>query len=262
MNNIIFYPSRLGQRLRGVEKTPNILYNWVQGNKKMIDCTRDINNNLLKLYNENLRIKSSKINIGGDHSMSIATVASSLMMYDNLKVIWIDAHADINTRRSSSTKNMHGMPLSFLTKLDNKRFEFCWPKLRFENIMYIGVRDLDCYEKKIVKEKNIKILKSSDINLYPNRSLKKIKKFINGDPTHISFDVDSIDPKYMPCTGTKVNGGIELNKAKYILDKLFIEDIINMDIVELNLKLGEKKDEEKSIENFVKLFDNYLNWKI
>ena len=50
MNNIIFYPSRLGQRLRCVEKTPNILYNWVQGNKKMINCAKNINNNLLKLY--------------------------------------------------------------------------------------------------------------------------------------------------------------------------------------------------------------------
>ena len=57
--------------------------------------------------------------------MSIATVASSLNKYDNLKVIWFDAHADLNTYSSSQSKSYHGMPLSFLTGLDNDhRFNF------------------------------------------------------------------------------------------------------------------------------------------
>ena len=52
--------------------------------------------------------------IGGDHSIAIGSVAGSLDFYKNdLSVIWIDAHADINTYEASETKNLHGMPLSF-----------------------------------------------------------------------------------------------------------------------------------------------------
>ena len=74
--------------------------------------------NLEILYQTNKSISGKRINIGGDHSMAIASVADSLQKYNDLKVIWIDAHPDINTRKSSSTQNYHGMPLAFLSGLD------------------------------------------------------------------------------------------------------------------------------------------------
>ena len=65
------------------------------------------------------------INIGGDHSMSIATIASTLNKYPNTKVIYFDAHADLNTYKSSKSKHYHGMPLSFITGIDHhKKFSF------------------------------------------------------------------------------------------------------------------------------------------
>jgi arginase len=262
MNNLIFFPSRIGQQVKGVDKTAKTLYNLLDGhNKQMIKCKRLINNDFYKLYNANLKISEPKINIGGDHSMSVATVASSLMMYNNLKVIWIDAHADINTRNSSKTKNFHGMPLAFLTKLDKRKFLFNWPKLQFKNILYIGIRDLDPFEKDIIKKHNIKTIKTSNINSNPEKCWKTIDKFIDNDPVHLSFDVDSLDPTIIPCTGTPVCNGLRLKPTKKILTKLRDKNIVNMDIVELNLKLGNKDDEFKSISNYVNLFEDYLKWK-
>ena len=97
--------------------------------------------------------QNKKINIGGDHSMAIATVADSLNRVPpgKLKVIWFDAHPDINTYKSSISKNYHGMPLGYLTGLCKSHyFPFITNYLNFENLLYIGIRDIDEYEKKII----------------------------------------------------------------------------------------------------------------
>jgi arginase len=83
--------------------------------------------------------------------------------------------------------------------------------------------------------------------------------FVGDSPIHVSFDVDSIDPKYIPSTGTAVKNGIEINKAISILNNLNNTNIVNMDITELNLQLGSKNDIVKSGKNTEKLFHNFLN---
>ena len=76
--------------------------------------------------------------------MAISTVDSSLNKYKDLKVIWIDAHPDINSFKSSKTKNFHGMPLSFLTGMDyNPKFNFIKNILPIKNILYIGIRKIN-----------------------------------------------------------------------------------------------------------------------
>ena len=83
--------------------------------------------------------------------------------------------------------------------------------------------------------------------------------FVGNSPVHVSFDVDSIDPKYIPSTGTPVKNGIELDNAIKILDGLNSTNIVNMDITELNSDLGEKMDGEKSIKNTEVLFHKFLD---
>jgi arginase len=89
--------------------------------------------------------------------------------------------------------------------------------------------------------------------------LNKILNFVGNSPIHVSFDVDSIDPKFIPSTGTPVKNGIKLSNAKKILDKLNNKDIVNMDITELNMDLGSKSDGIKSGKNTVLLFKKFLN---
>ena len=124
--------------------------------------------------------------------------------------------------------------------------------------MYIGIRDIDCYEKKIIGEKNIKYITCDEINDDWNKSLEKIIKFTADNPIHLSFDVDCMDPEIIPCTGTTHGNGLNLMNTKKILDRLVHANIINMDLTEINLELGNEEEQKKTISNTLHLFDKYL----
>ena len=178
------------------------------------------------------------INIGGDHSMAIASIAANLNTYGTkLKVLWFDAHGDINTRQSSSTSNYHGMPLSFLTGLDSSPdFYYIKNKLIFNNLCYIGIRDLDPEEISTIKLYNIKNIKAENFNNSINKYIKDIIKWIGDSPVHLSFDIDSLDPKYMEYTGTRAPDGLELDKVLICLKEICSKtNIVNVDLSELNL---------------------------
>jgi arginase len=197
--------------------------------------------------------------------MSIATVADSLNRTKDgeLKVLWFDAHPDINTYKSSPSKNFHGMPLSYLTGLDNNDdFSFIINKLPIQNIMYIGIRDINKYEQKIINKHDMWYLTSDEINDDHKYSYDLIKSFIGNDPFHLSFDVDCLDPSIISSTGTPVKNGLELEQTKYIIDKLLDKpNLINMDITELNLDIGTEYQQLSSLDNFLYLFDKEFEEK-
>ena len=265
---LILFPHKLGQLKNGVQNTPFYFEKILKNNRVIVDCNnsyinkyKNMINNLRNLYLSNYKIQEKKINIGGDHSMSIATVADSLNKFHNndLKVLWFDAHPDINTYESSETKNFHGMPLSYLTNLSNNSdFDFINNKLNFDNLMYIGIRDIDNHEKKIIDKNNIQYITCDEVNNNLNKSLDKINNFIGNNPIHLSFDVDCMDPEIIPCTGTRFGNGLNLINTKIILDKLVDFNIVNIDITEINLELGNQEEQEKTISNILHLFNKYL----
>lgn len=258
LKNILLCPSNVGQLKKGVKNFPKIIKNHIKSDFKTSKVNINYQNNIF--YNSNQIYKECfkynyNICIGGDHSISIATGASSLNKNKDTKFIWIDAHADINTYKESNTKNYHGMPLSFLTGLDkNTSFRFIRNNLPYKNLYYIGLRDVDNFEKKILKINNISSSSYQSINKDYNDVYIKLKKFINNSPVHISFDVDSIDPKYISSTGTIVKNGININSAKKLLKILLEkENIICLDIVEMNMDIN-KHEYHKSLKNFKYLF--------
>ena len=191
--------------------------------------------------------------------MAIATVSSTLKKYNDAKVIWIDAHPDINTFESSETKNYHGMPLAYLTGLQSdKQCDYIKSKLKFKNILYIGIRDIDHFEKSIIQDKGINVITMDDIQSNMSDTLETIRNFIGKSPIHVSFDVDVLDPSIMQGTGTPVKNGIKLEEAKTILDELYDYRVVNMDIAELNLDDFDEEVREKSLKTFVELFGNRL----
>lgn len=259
--NVILFAHKAGQRKVGVDMTPEIIKPHINPkcfthNTKVSDSLK---NNLYNLYQKNLLIKGNRVNIGGDHSMSIATVANSLDRYSNLRVIWMDAHCDINTFDESDTKNYHGMPISILTGLENdKSLNFSKNKLNFKNILYVGIRDIDPFEQMIVEKYNINYITIDQIHSNIKKSLEKIHNFSNNKPIHFSFDVDVLDPFFMPSTGTPVNGGLDLEKCKIIVDNMLDKNLISVDITELNLNIGCLEDKTKSLNNLKFLFDKYI----
>jgi arginase len=260
---IILFPHNLGQTKTGTEKAPAFINKFINHKKhivKTVKNTGSLFKNIDELYKKNKESSGKIVNIGGDHSMAIATIADTLNKHPNAKVVYFDAHADINTYKSSNSKHYHGMPLSFVTGLDkNNHFSFIKNKLPFENLLYIGSRCWDIFEVNEVYKDNIKFLTPDEINNDFKGSLNKILNFVGDSPVHVSFDVDSIDPKYIPSTGTPVKNGVELKNAIKILDSLNNKNIVNMDITELNMDLGTKHDGEKSGKNTVVLFKKFLD---
>ncbi len=259
--NVILFSHRAGQRRLGVDKTPYFINNLIHPNIKKTDTkvTNDLNTNLYNLYQRNVLINGPRLNIGGDHSMSIATVADSIRRYRDLKVVWMDAHCDINTYKMSETKNYHGMPLSILTGLEeDSSLNFVYRYLDFKNILYIGVRDIDSYEKEIVKKHKIKCITVDKIHSNVNKVLCDINEFIGDSPVHFSFDVDVLDPSVMPSTGTPVENGLELEPCKIIVDEMLRHNLVSVDLTELNLTIGHVEDRAKSLINVTHLFKKYI----
>lgn len=244
----------LGQLKHGVDLSPILLKEFMRlQNTTSVKCNYNLETNLLRLYKKNVRTFGKRINIGGDHSMSLATVAYTLNKYPDSKVVWFDAHPDINTSFSSKTQNIHGMPLGFLTGLDYyEGFSFIENLLPFQNLLYVGLRDIDQYEQNVLNTCNIEQITSEEVNKNPTKVINTIKDFIDGDTFHLSFDVDCMDPSIMSSTGTPVENGILLKPMKKVLRNIMNNDkMVNMDITELNLELG---DSHSSLNNFLHLF--------
>lgn len=115
------------------------------------------------------------LTLGGDHSIAIGTISGTARatrerLGRDLAVIWVDAHADINTPETSESGNIHGMPVAFLTGLakDDNQDTFGWLKehhmLSTKKLVYIGLRDIDRGEKKILREHGIKAFSMYDID--------------------------------------------------------------------------------------------------
>jgi arginase len=138
------------------------------------------------------------------------TLPLSSSTYPEAVVIWIDAHADINTSESTESGNIHGMPVSFLLGIGSKVPEFSWvkPALRKDRIVYIGLRDVDAGEKKILKETGIKAYSMHDVDKHGiGKVVEMALDAVNPGrdrPIHLSFDVDALDPSVAPSTGTPV----------------------------------------------------------
>lgn len=166
-------------------------------------------------------------------------------------ILWIDAHADINSPRTTDSGNLHGCPISFLMGVDRDSYppEFDWiPQvLKHNKIAYIGLRDVDAGEKKILKEYNIPAFSMYHIDKYGiGKVVEMALDAVNPErknPVHLSYDVDAIDPSYVPATGTRVEGGLTLREGLFVAEEVAASGLLSsMDIVETNPSLGETND--------------------
>ncbi|OLL26500.1 Arginase [Neolecta irregularis DAH-3] len=189
--------------------------------------------------------------IGGDHSLGIGTIVGVMQKYPDACVIWVDAHADINTPETTASGNIHGCPLSFVTGLANPPTEsFAWvPKcLDFSRLAYIGLRDVDFHEKQFILENNIAAFSMHHIDKYGiGKVVDMALARVNPDlsrPIHLSFDVDGMDPSVAPSTGTPVRGGLSWRESMYICEALHETGcLVAMDIMEVNPSLANTPEE-------------------
>ena len=184
--------------------------------------------------------------LGGDHSIAIGTLAGIGKKHDNLGVIWFDAHGDLNTAETSPSGNIHGMSLAVSLGIGEKRLtnigDYC-PKVKTENVVLIGARDLDEGEKVLIEEIGLKVYTMEDVKLLGMERVisETIEYLSNCDGVHLSLDVDAFCPTLTPGTGTRVEGGISFDDGQIFLKTLRKFDIItSLEIVEVNPLLEEK----------------------
>ncbi|TNF28346.1 MAG: arginase [Deltaproteobacteria bacterium] len=223
------------------------------------------NRHLSTLVEEQMNLLNFVLTVGGDHSIALGTLSGVLRANPNTKIIWVDAHTDINTPETSPSGNIHGMPLSFLMKLyqhpmTDEYMDFV-PRLDPKNVIVIGARDIDKGEVELITKTGMTVYTSKEVKAYGIETvIKEARKKLdpyNKDPFHISFDVDGIDPTYAPSTGTAVAGGLTLNEAKYLIEDVRRTGRLNsMDLVEINPMLGTQEDLQTTLDTTFSLIQS------
>ncbi|KAL6474843.1 hypothetical protein MHYP_G00158830 [Metynnis hypsauchen] len=209
------------------------------------------------------RVKSDGhtcVMLGGDHSLAIGSIHGHAACGSELSVVWVDAHADINTPLTTPTGNIHGQPMSYLIHELHTKIpvlpDFSWikPCIAAKDIVYIGLRDVDPGEHYILKHLGIKTFSMTEVDRLGigkvmeqtcDHIFSKVKK-----PIHLSYDIDALDPSVAPATGTPVVGGLTYREGVYITEHICQTGLLSaVDIVEVNPKQGRTEEEVRSTVN-------------
>lgn len=277
---IIGFPIELGADNKGVDLGPTILrYTDIKDKLKKLGYRVDDFGDIkmgkrddLKIVNRNLKyldeikVASEHLSkqvynmmtknylpliLGGDHTTAIGSIAGiSRYLRERKKklgVIWIDAHADMNSERTTPSGNIHGMPLAVSLGIGNKdltHIEGFAPKVEMKHIAMIGIRDLDKGEATRIKRDKPIVYTMSDVDkMGIHEVMEKViaALYRKVDHIHVSFDIDAMDPVLAPGTGTPVPGGFDYREGQLLMETLYARGCMDsLDVVEVNTRLDDR----------------------
>lgn len=198
--------------------------------------------------------------LGGEHSISMGSVSAALSHFGtDLAVLWIDAHADLNTPGRSPSGNIHGMPLAALAGLPSESTDakdadwkslqagLSEQKLDLGKVAWLGLRDVDLGERQLLRD-HPGCLPLTMFDVDRNGIVEMVSQFDAWMKTNgltrlwISFDVDVLDPILAPGTGTAVRGGLTYREAHLLAELLRANldssacpyKLVGLDLVETN----------------------------
>ncbi len=188
--------------------------------------------------------------LGGDHSVAVGTVAGISRHFRRKKqeigLIWMDAHADMNTPETSPTGNVHGMPLACCVGIGRPELVNLFgyaPKVNPLKTVLVGLRDVDMLERGNVRNTGVRAFTMRDIDERGLRSVMEEAFRIAGDGTagfHLSLDMDWIDPQFAPGVGTQVRGGATYREAHLAMELVCDSGgMVSMEVVEVNPVIDE-----------------------
>lgn len=239
---------------------------YTSGKLKNLTENADANQLLSEKVDSIVQSGSFPLILGGDHSIAIGTLAGVAKHYENLGVIWYDAHGDLNTEETSPSGNIHGMPLAVSLGLGNADLTNIGgysPKVKPENVILIGARSLDEGERALIKEKGIKVYTMHEIDrLGMARVMEEAIAYLKErtDGVHLSLDLDGLDPAECPGVGTPVAGGISYRESHLAMELLEEAGILtSAEFVEVNPVLDERN---KTAEAAVALIGSLMGEKL
>lgn len=188
---------------------------------------------------------SVPLSLGGDHSIAIGSIAAQALHHRRrglpVGLVWVDAHADMNTPETSPSGNIHGMPLAVslgegvaeLVGLAGDR-----PALEPRHVSIVGARDVDPGERERIRRLGVRVFTMSEVD---ERGIatcmdEALARALDGTAgVHLSFDLDGVDPQFAPGVGTPVAGGLTYREAHLACEKVAKTGrLLGMDLVELN----------------------------
>ena len=183
--------------------------------------------------------------LGGDHSIAIGTLGGVARYYQriqqNIGLIWFDAHADFNTPETSPSGNVHGMPLSAVVGVGPQDLTHLYgicPKIKPQNAVLVGVRDIDTPEKELLTSSAVRVFTMRDIDERGMRSV--VEEAIRIATQHtaglaVSWDMDFLDPSYAPGVGTPAKGGASYREAHLAMEMIADTNrLLSLELVEVN----------------------------
>ena len=179
--------------------------------------------------------------LGGDHSLSLGSVRGAAKGR-KLGLIWVDAHADFNTEKTTPSGNIHGMPLSALCGRGDIRLTRLWQEnpeaVDPRRVAVVGARDLDDGEKANLREAGVMVMGMEQIDRLGmstavEKAIERVSQDVDG--IYLSFDMDALDPRHAPGVGTPVAAGLTQREG-HVAVELIGETgkLVGMDIVEVN----------------------------
>jgi arginase len=183
--------------------------------------------------------------LGGDHSLAAGSVAASAAWVQRtesrpLGLIWVDAHGDMNTPSTTTTGNVHGMPLAAL--LGNEPVELASigasPSVLPQHTVLVGIRNLDDKEKEQIRRSGVHVFTMKDIDREGVARVAERAIALAAEGTggiHVSLDMDVCDPAIAPGVGTAVKGGLDYREAHMVMEMVAdARRLVALDLVEIN----------------------------
>ena len=178
--------------------------------------------------------------LGGDHSIALGTLGGLASRRGPGAVLWIDAHADLNTPDTTPSGNVHGMPLAAALGLAGSSFEspsWTLPALQPERVAVIGARSIDPGERALIGDLALAVHTMSDVD---RRGIEAVvadalERARGAQFVHVSLDMDGLDPEVAPGVGTPVRGGLTYREAHLAMELVAATGLLSsLEIVEVN----------------------------
>lgn len=214
-------------------------------NAKFLDPIARVARDLCERIDAALTEQTFPVVVGGDHAMAIGTIAGVSRFFKRqgktIGVIWIDAHADINTPDTSPSGNIHGMPLATVLGMGLPELVSIGEngaKLSPEHVHLVGIRSVDKGEKTLLKKLGVNFYTMTDIDKRGiqeiiSKAATHLVKTV--DAIHISLDLDGLDPDIAPGVATPVKGGLDYRESHLIMETIAeTGKLASMEIAENN----------------------------
>ena len=267
---IIGAPSDFGQERRGVDMGPSAIryaglieklqrlghhvidlgnipvptpeMQEIQNHKmKYLDEVQTICQSLYETVKNTMDQRQIPVILGGDHSISIGSVAGAAASTQSLGVIWFDAHGDMNTDETTPSGNIHGMPLAASLGFGHQSLVMLGgfsPKLKPDKVVLVGARSIDAREADLIRRSGIKVYSMAEIDQLGMGAVMEEAIHIAGNETdgiHLSLDLDALDPMFVPGVGTPVNGGVTYREGHLAMELIAKSGLLlSVDAVEVN----------------------------